>query len=175
MDLKEVNTLLIKRGKVRGKPIGISLFRDEIPEGYEPIQDVPCSIVRYARDEGKKVYFDADHHDCLVGVHHAGIVPGKREIVSGEYLSLTSSFFTYDGAAKLKASTPVLPTGMVKAIGAAPLDEIPEGVKVDWIIVVCDPQHANMISTCSSPGKVLMFTDLLENLFVVRSLLCRGT
>ena len=147
-DLKEVNDLLIKRGKARGKPIGISLFRDEIPEGYEPIQDVPCSIVRYARDEGRKVYFDADHHDCLVGVHHAGIVPGKREIVSGEYLSITSSFFTYDAAARLKASTPVLPTGMVKAIGAAPLDEIPEGVKVDWIIVVCDPQHANMISTC---------------------------
>jgi len=42
----------------------------------------------------------------------------------------------------------VLPTGMVRAIGAAPLDEIPEGVTVDWIIVVCDPQHANTIATC---------------------------
>jgi len=147
-NLKEVNDLLIKRGKARGKPVGISLFRDEIPEGYEPIQDVPCSIVKYARDEGRKVYFDADHHDCLVGLHHSGILPGKKEIVSGEYLSATSSFFTYDGAARLKSSTPVLPTGMVKAIGAAPLDEIPEGVKVDWIIVVCDPQHANMIATC---------------------------
>ena len=86
-NLKEANDLLIKRGKARGKPVGISLFRDEIPKGYEPIQDVPCSIVKYARDEGRKVYFDADHHDCLVGLHHSGILPGKKEIVSGEYLS----------------------------------------------------------------------------------------
>ena len=56
MDLKKTNDLLIKRGKARGQPIGISLFREEIPERYEPIQDVPCSIVRYARDEGRKVY-----------------------------------------------------------------------------------------------------------------------
>lgn len=147
-NLKDVSELLVKRGKVRGKPVGISLFKKEIPPEYAPIQDVPCSIVRYAREEGRKIYFDAEHHDCLVGVHHAGIVPGKKEIVSGEYLSQTSSFFSYEGAARLKAGTPVLPTGMVRAIGAAPLDEIPEGVAVDWIIVVCDAQHANFIATC---------------------------
>ncbi len=148
-DLKTIAELLIKRGKVRGKPVGLSLFRETIPEGYEPIgAEPPCAIVRIAMDEGKKVYFDADHQDCLVGVHHAGILPGKREIVSGEYLSKTSSFFTYDAAARLKAGTPVLPTGMVKAIGAAPLDEVPEGVAVDWIICVANVQHANFIGTC---------------------------
>jgi uncharacterized protein (DUF169 family) len=145
-DLRTISDILIKKGKVRGNPVAISLFRDAVPDGYEPIQDTPCAIIRYAMDEGKKVYFDADHHDCLVGVHHAGIIPGKKEIVTGEYLSKTSNFFTYEGAARLKSGTLVLPPGMVKAIGSAPLDQVPEGVTVDWVVVVCNPHNANFIA-----------------------------
>ena len=147
-DLKAISDLLINKGKVRGKPVGISLFRDTIPEAYQPFQDTPCSIVRYAMDEGKKVYFDKDHHDCLVGVHHASITPGRKEIVDGEYLSKTSTFFSFEGAARLKSGSFILPPGMVKAIGAAPLDEVPEGVKVDWVVVVCNPHNANNIAGC---------------------------
>ena len=147
-DFKAIMDVLIKKGKVRGKPVAISLFKDSIPDGYEPIQDTPCAIVRFAMDEGKKVYFDADHQDCLVGLHHASIVPGKREIVSGEYLSKTSTFFSYEGAARLKAGSYVLPPGMVTAIGAAPLDEVPEGVPVDWVVVVANPHNANNIASC---------------------------
>ncbi len=76
-DYKALTDILVTKGKVRGKPVAVSLFKDRIPPGYEPIQDTPCSIIHYAMDEGRKVYFDADHHDCLVGVHHAGIVPGN--------------------------------------------------------------------------------------------------
>jgi uncharacterized protein (DUF169 family) len=147
-DLKAISDLLINKGKVRGKPVGISLFRDTIPESYQPIQDTPCSIIRYAMDEGKRVYFDKDHHDCLVGVHHASITPGSKEIVDGEYLSKTSTFFSFEGAARLKSGSFILPPGMVKAIGAAPLDEVPEGVKVDWVVVVCNPHNANSIAGC---------------------------
>lgn len=147
-DFNEISEVLIKKGKVRGKPVAISLFRDTDPEEYEPIQDTPCSIVRFAMDDGKKTYFDAEHHDCLVGVHHAGITPGKSEIVTGEYLSKTSSFFTYEGAARIKSGTPNLPAGMVKAIGAAPLDAVPKGIAVDWIVVVCNPHNANPIAGC---------------------------
>lgn len=147
-DFKMITDVLITKGKVRGKPVAITLFKDSIPEGYEPIQDTPCAIVRYAMDEGKKVYFDKDHQDCLVGLHHSSIVPGKREIVSGEYLSKTSTFFSYEGAARLKAGSYVLPPGMVKAIGAAPLDEVPEGVPVDWVVVVANPHNANNIASC---------------------------
>lgn len=146
--LKSISEILINKGKVRGKPVAISLFRDSIPEGYEPIQAEPCSIVRHAMDEGKKVYFDAEHHDCLVGVHHAGMIPGKKEIVSGEYLSKHSNFFSYEGAARLKSGTRNLPPGMVKAIGTAPLDEVPAGVQVDWIVVVCNPHNLNPIAGC---------------------------
>ena len=147
-DLKAIAEVLVKKGKVRGKPVAITLFRETPPSSYEPINEEPCTIVRYAMDEGKAVYFDADHHDCLVGVHHCGIVPGKSEIMSGEYLSKTSSFFTEEGAARLKAGTLNLPPGMVKAIGAAPLDDVPEGVQVDWIVVVSNPHNANQIAGC---------------------------
>jgi uncharacterized protein (DUF169 family) len=147
-DLKSICGVLTGKVKIRGKPVAISLFRDSIPEGYEPIETEPCTIVRYAMDEGRRVYFDADHHDCLVGVYHAGMGPGKKEIVSGEYLSTTSSFFTYEGAARLKSGMRNLPPGMVKAIGAAPLDDVPEGVDVDWIVVVCNPHNANMVAGC---------------------------
>jgi uncharacterized protein (DUF169 family) len=95
-DFKYISDILVKKGKVRGKPVAISLFRDSIPDGYEPIESEPCTIVRYAMDEGKKVYFDAAHYDCMVGAYHAGMIPGKKEIVSGEYLSTTSNFFSYD-------------------------------------------------------------------------------
>ena len=148
IDLKALSDLIVNKAKVRGKPVAISLFRDAIPSGYEPIQDTPCAIMRYAMDEGKKVYFDADHHDCYVGVHHAGIVPGKKEIVAGDYLSKTSNFFSEEGAARLKAGTYCLPPGMVKAIGAAPLDEVPEGVTVDWIVVVSNPHNACILGGC---------------------------
>lgn len=148
IDLKYISEILISKGKVRGKPVAISLFRDRIPEGYEPSDSEPCTLVRRAMDEGKKVYFDAEHHDCLVGTYHAGIVPGKKEIVSGEYLSATSSFFSYEGAARMKAGTRNLPPGMVKAIGVAPLDDVSEGVAVDWIVVVCNAHTASLISAC---------------------------
>ena len=147
-DLKYISKILAEKGKVRGKPVAISLFRDNIPDGYEPIESEPCTIIRYAMDEGKKVYFDADHYDCMVGAYHAGMIPGKKEIVSGEYLSTTSNFFSYEGAARLKSGTRSLPPGMVKAIGAAPLDEVPDGVNIDWIVVVCNPHNANLIAGC---------------------------
>ncbi len=144
----EISELLITKGKVRGKPVAISLFKDSVPPGYEPIDDTPCAIVRYAMDEGRRVYFDAEHHDCLVGMHHAGIEPGKKEIVTGAYLSETGDFFTTEGASRLKSSDAVLPPGLVCAIGAAPLDSVPEGVHVDWIVAVCNPHNANAIAGC---------------------------
>jgi len=160
-DLRAIADILIKKGKVRGKPVGISLFRDSIPEAYQPIQDTPCSIVRYAMDGGGKVYFDRDHHDCLVGVHHASITPGSREIVNGEYLSKSSTFFSFEGAARLKSGSFVLPPGMVKAIGAAPLDEVPAGVKVDWVVVVCNPHNANNIACCKTcQDGILPYTEV---------------
>src|SRR3972149_10988816 len=138
-DIKKVNDVLIKKVKVRGNPVAISFIKDKPPKGYEPVQDCPCSIVRYAMDEGKKVYFDEKHHDCLVGIHHAGIIPGKPEITSGKYLSATSNFFTEEAGMRNKGMSYSLPEGLVKGIAAAPLSMVPEGVKIEWVVVVCTP------------------------------------
>ncbi len=170
IDTKVITDILKKRGKVRGNPVAVTLFRDSIPDGYEPIQETPCAIVRYAMDDGRRVYFDRDHHDCYVGVHHAGIVPGKKEIVSGEYLSAASSFFTYEAAARLKSGTPVLPPEMARAIGACPLDALPEGVHADWIVAVSNVQNANFIGSCrlareGVPAFCVFGTSLCGELF----------
>jgi histone H3/H4 len=37
---------------------------------------------------------------------------------------------------------------MVRAIGAAPLDEVPKGVMVDWVVVVANPYNAGNIACC---------------------------
>ncbi len=39
----------------------------------------------------------------------------------------------------------VLPQGTAAAIGACPLDQVPEGVGIDVIVVVCDPSIAAMV------------------------------
>ncbi len=57
VDLKALSDMIVTKAKVRGKPVAISLFRDQVPAGYEPLQDTPCAIMRYAMDEGKKGVF----------------------------------------------------------------------------------------------------------------------
>ena len=52
---------------------------------------------------------------------------------------------TREAAARIKSGINVLPQGMIKGIGAAPVDDVPEGVKVDWIAVVCNPYWAGFI------------------------------
>ncbi len=146
VDISQVNDILINKIKVRGNPVAISFIKDKPFDGYEPVQDCPCSIIRYAMDDGRSVYFDEQHCDCLVGVHHAGIVPGKKEIASGDYLSKTSNFFTEEAAMRNKMQSYSLPTGLVKGIAAAPLSKVPEGVKIEWVVTVCTPFQANNIA-----------------------------
>ena len=67
VDFKELSDSL--DGKVRGNPVAISLFKDEIPQLYEQKKVVPCSIVRHAMDKGEIVSFDKHNHDCTTGVY----------------------------------------------------------------------------------------------------------
>lgn len=154
-DIKKIHDVLVNKIKIKGNPVAISFIKDKPFPGYEPVQDCPCSIIRYARDEGKKVFFDDRHHDCLVGMHHAGIVPGKAEITSGKYLSAVSNFFTEEAAMRNKGMSYSLPVGLVKGIAAAPLNMVPDGVKIEWVVVVCNPFQANNVAgsvTCRDGG-----------------------
>ena len=143
VDFKELSDSL--DGKVRGNPVAISLFKDEIPQLYEQKKVVPCSIVRHAMDKGEIVSFDKHHHDCTTGVYTAGVHEGTDEIRSGQYLAQNIPAYTDVGAEKIKTGEYVLPQKTVVGIGAAPLSEVPDGIFVDWIVVVCTPHWANFI------------------------------
>ena len=143
VDFKELSDSL--DGKVRGYPVAISLFIDEIPKLYEQKKVVPCSIVRHAMDKGEIVSFDKHHHDCTTGVYTAGVHEGTDEIRSGQYLAQNIPAYTDVGAEKIKTGEYVLPQKTVVGIGAAPLSEVPDGIFVDWIVVVCTPHWANFI------------------------------
>ena len=143
IDLKELSDSLA--GKVRGNPVAISLFKEEIPKPYEQKKVVPCSIVRHAMDKGEIVSFDRHHHDCTSGVYSAGVHEGTDEIRNGQYLAQNIPAYTDVGAEKIKTGEYVLPQKTVVGIGAAPLSDVPDDIFVDWIVVVCTPHWANFI------------------------------
>ena len=143
IDLKELSDSLA--GKVRGNPVAISLFKEEIPKPYEQKKVVPCSIVRHAMDKGEIVSFDRHHHDCTTGVYTAGVHEGTDEIRNGQYLAQNIPAYTDVGAEKIKTGEYVLPQNTVVGIGAAPLSDVPDEIFVDWIVVVCTPHWANFI------------------------------
>ena len=144
-DLNELTDLLVRKGKVRGNPVGMTLFFDEVPAAYEGRRVDPCAIVRHAMDDGERVYVDAEYHDCIAGAWHAGFTEATPLVNTGTYLSDHIPAFSEEGAAKVMSGINVLPQGMVIGIGAAPLDDMPRKVDPDWIVVVCDPMHANTI------------------------------
>ena len=143
INFKELSDSLV--GKVRGNPVAISLFKEEIPKPYEQKKVVPCSIVRHAMDKGEIVSFDRHHHDCTKGVYTAGVHEGTDEIRNGQYLAQNIPAYTDVGAEKIKTGEYVLPQNTVVGIGAAPLSDVPDDIFVDWIVVVCTPHWANFI------------------------------
>ena len=143
IDFKKLSESLV--GKVRGNPVAISLFKEEIPASYQQQKVVPCSIVRHAMDKGEIVSFDQHHHDCTTGVYTAGVDPGTEEIRNGQYLARNIPSYTDLGAERIKKGDYVLPQNTVVGIGAAPLANVPQGIHVDWVVVVCTPHWANFI------------------------------
>lgn len=142
-DLKKLHDVMF--GKVRGHPVAISLFREAVPPAYQARQVDPCAIVRHAMDDGEIVHVDRRHHDCMTGAYTAGFDPGTPDIRTGQYLARHIPAITNEGAAAAKSGEYVLPQGLFRAIGAAPLDRVPTGVAIDWIVVVCTPYWANFI------------------------------
>jgi uncharacterized protein (DUF169 family) len=150
IDLKLLNSLLVERLKVKRRPVAISYCADAPPPGYEPANVVACAIVREA-EAGRRVYVDAQHHDCWVGQYHLGWLPKAQPLITeGEYLTMAQGFFTPEGARRNKAQSNSLPAGSIAALAAAPLDEVPEGVAVDTLICVTDPMHAMQIAGAAS-------------------------
>lgn len=172
LDLERIADLLRRRGHVRGNPVAISLFHEEIPPAYAGRMVEPCAIVSCAMDQGERVYVDAEHQTCLAGAWQAGFLEPAEEISSGSYLADNMPFFTTIAARRVKSGENVLPQGTVRAIGAAPLDQVPEGIHVDWLVVVCEPVQAATIggvrtAVDGTPPRGAAGTSLCGELFAV--------
>ncbi|MCS7002048.1 MAG: DUF169 domain-containing protein [Dehalococcoidia bacterium] len=150
VDLGYLNHLLVDSMHVKRRPVAITFCREAPPEGYEPVDVVACAIVRLA-ESGRRVYVDAQHHDCWVGQYHLGWMPDAPPFITeGEYLTAAQGFFTAEGARRNKAQSHSLPPGTIAALAAAPLDAVPDGVDVDLLICVTDAQRAMQIAGAAS-------------------------
>ncbi len=150
VDLKYLNTLLVEKMRVKRRPVAVTFCPAGPPAGYEPVQIVACGIVR-AAESGRHIYVDAQNHDCWVGQYHLGLNPtADAYITEGGYLTDAQGFYTPEAAGCNKRQSYSLPEGMIKAIAAAPLDEVPDEVPVDLLICVVDPQRAMQIAGAAS-------------------------
>jgi uncharacterized protein (DUF169 family) len=150
VDLHYLNTILVDRMHVKRQPVAITYCKEGAPAGYEPMNIVACAIVRQA-EEGKRVYVDASHHDCRVGQYHLGLLPDADTFITeGEYLTMAQGFFTEQGARCNKQQSYSLPENSIKALAAAPLNAVPDGVPVDLVVCVCNAQQAMQIAGAAS-------------------------
>ena len=150
VDLNYLNDILVNKMRVKRQPVAITYVNGEPPAGYEPVNVVACMVVRLA-ENGRKIYVDANHHDCYVGQYHLGWNPDADEFITeGEYLTMAQGFFTEQGAKCNKQQSYSLPEGTITALAAAPLNNVPEGVPVDLIVCVCNAQQAMQIAGAAS-------------------------
>ena len=132
----------VMEGKVRGRPVAISRFLEDPPAGFNGLKVDPCQILRHAMDDGKRVYFDREHQDCLHGAYITGVHPGNEQIRSGRLLTDYIPVYEMDAAYQFNSGEYILPQGTVKGFCAAPLDDLPDNFDVEWVVLVCSPAVA---------------------------------
>lgn len=137
-------------GKIRGNPVAISLFHESIPPEYTGMKVDPCQILRHAMDDGKTVYFDRTHQDCLHGAYITGVHEGTEQIRSGRLLTDYLPAYELNAAYQFNSGRYILPQGAIVGAGAAPLDRVPPGIRIDSIVVVCTPFWAAQIAAVRS-------------------------
>jgi uncharacterized protein (DUF169 family) len=172
VDLPALADLLKRKARVRGNPVAITLFHDEVPASYAGRAVEPCAIVHHAMDLGERVYVDAENHACLAGAWQAGFVDPPMPIKTGRYLAEGIPGMLPLAAARVKTGVNVLPQGMLRAIGAAPLDQVPADVRVDWIAMVTEPVYASTVAGVrtavdGTPVRGAAGTSLCGELFAV--------
>lgn len=140
MDKKQICRVL--DGKIRGKAVAIAQFDRVPPPGFEGAKVDPCQILRHAMDDGKAVFFDREHQDCLHGAYITGVHPGNEQISSGKLLTDYIPVYNDDAAYIFNSGEYILPQGQVAGFCAAPLDAVPESMTPQWIVLVCTPAVA---------------------------------
>ncbi len=93
-------------------------------------------------DDGKAVYFDREHQDCLHGAYITGVHPGNDQISSGRLLTDYIPVYNKEAAYTFNSGEYILPQGTVKGFCAAPLDDLPADFTPEWLVLVCTPSVA---------------------------------
>ena len=84
----------VLEGKIRGKPVAVTMFREEVHPAYEASPKVDaCGILRIARDEERAVHMSSGGHDCSHGEYLLGFAdqPEKLQLT----LTLTRIMFPF--------------------------------------------------------------------------------
>ena len=155
----------VLKGKVRGNPIAVTFFEDKIPDGYEGVKVEPCGILKHAMDDGKSVYFDKTFNDCSHGTYLMGLDEGNDLMRSGEILYKFIPSYEESAAKAVNSGKFRLPSGLIKGIGAAPLNNVPNGMDIKWIVVVCTPKEACLIAAARSVKDGIMPSTAAGNSF----------
>jgi len=137
----------VLEGKIRGSAVAISRFEDQPPAGFEGMKVDPCQILRHAMDDGKRVYFDREHQDCVHGAYITGVHPGNEQIRSGRLLTDYIPVYELDAAHTFNSGEYILPQGTVKGFCAAPLNKVPPNMTPEWIVIVCTPSVAALAAS----------------------------
>lgn len=152
IDRARLYDVLVNKMKLKREPVAVTYCDECAPAGYEPVRVPVCAILRQA-EQGRCVYVDADHHDCRVGQYHMGFLSHTDAgslICDGEYLSMAQGFFTPEAAKRNKYASLTLPNGILCAIAAAPLKDVPPEVPIDLLCCITDVQHAMQIAGAAS-------------------------
>lgn len=155
----------VLKGKVRGNPVAVTFFDNEIPDNYEGTSVEPCGILRQAMDDDKRVFFSRDHHDCSHGSYLMGLDNGNEQMRSGRILKDYIPVYDIGAAKTVNSGKFRLPEGTVNAIGAAPLNDVPAGMEIKWIVVVCNPKNAALIAAARSVKDGVMPSAAAGNSF----------
>ncbi|MFT6958628.1 MAG: hypothetical protein ACJAYC_003648 [Halieaceae bacterium] len=142
VDIEKICKVL--EGRIRGKPVAISRFVDHPPSGFEGLKVDPCQILRHAMDDGRRVYFDREHQDCVHGAYITGVHPGNEQIRSGRLLTDYIPVYNLEAAHTFNSGEYILPQDTVKGFCAAPLDDLPKDMVTEWIVLVCSPAIATL-------------------------------
>lgn len=152
LDRARLYDILMNKVRLRREPVAVTYCDGAPPPGYQPARVPVCSILRHA-EQGRKLYVDAQHHDCYVGQYHLGFLPHEEAgslICDGEYLTMAQGFFTPIAAKRNKQQSHTLPVGTIAAIAAAPLRDLDADVPMDLLCLITDVQRAMQIAGAAS-------------------------
>jgi hypothetical protein len=94
-----------------------------------------------------------------------GLDEGNELMQTGRILTDHMPMYTVAAAKAVNSGEFRLPPGIIKGVGAAPLNDVPAGLDINWIVVVCTPKEAALIAAARSVKDGIMPSTAAGNSF----------